>query len=401
MSNKDDSRKPLSGKSKKSKQEAKKVYFFCLLSFVFLLLLGACGKQDSPVAKPSPNRPKELDGTLILNASTLEQADEQGRLKWKVKSTQAQYSQDQKTAQVKNPDGELYQDGTLVFRIQGKFGEVQQDGKKIFLRENIIATDTRTGAVLRGDELEWLPDDDLLIVRNNLTGTHQQLDASAKEGRMFSRARRVELTGQVVATTKEPVLQLRTEHLIWEMEKDLLIGDRPIEIDRYQENNVTDKATADQGEVDLKTKIATLKQNALVTLLEPAIQVASDSLSWNLETDIVNSDRPVKVVHLQEQLIFTSDTGKLDIKQEMCYLNGNVQGFEQRRQSQLRADKATWNLATQGIEAQGNVVYRQIDPEFTVAGTKAIGKLNDQTVTVTNQGGPVVTEIIPQQGRME
>lgn len=398
MTNKEDSQKQLSRRSQKSKQEAKVFCGFCLLSFLFLLLLGACGKQNNPVAQPSPNRPKELENTLILNASTLEQADEKGRLKWKVKSTKAQYSQDQKTAQVQNPDGELYQDGILVFRIQGKSGEVQQDGKKIFLRENIIATDIKSGAVLRGDELEWLPDEDLLIVRNNLTGTHQQLDASAKEGRMFSRARRVELTGQVVATTKEPVLQLRTEHLIWEMDKQLVIGDRPIEIDRYQANTVTDRASADQGEVDLKTKIATLKQNALVMLSEPPLQVASESLSWNLENDTVNSDRPVKVVHLQEQLIFTGNTGMLDIKQEMCYLNGNVQGFEQRRQSQLRADRATWNLATQGIEAQGNVVYRQLDPEFTVAGTKAVGKLNDQTVTVTNQGGPVVTEIIPQQG---
>ena len=46
-----------------------------------------------------------------------------------------------------------------------------------------------------GNELEWLPKEDVLVVRNNLTGENKQVTASAKEARVFSRAKRMELFG--------------------------------------------------------------------------------------------------------------------------------------------------------------------------------------------------------------
>lgn len=405
MSSRHDRGKRSHFKSKKSKEKRKKINkinFFYLLPFYFSLLvgLGACGLgQNRPAAQPSAQPSQKSEGSLSVADIVLEQVDEKGQLRWKVNAKQADYTKDQKIALVTNPDGELFQDGKLVYRIQAKQGEIQQDGEKIFLKKDVTATDVQSGAVLRGEELEWRPKEDILIVRNNLTGTHKQLDASAKEGRAFTRSRRMELFGDVVATTKDPVLQLRTEHVIWEMEKELAIADRPVQIDRYNGKTITDRATASRGEVNLKTKIATLTQNARLALSDPPLDIASEAIAWNVAAETVSSEQPVNVLHRQEQLNFRGDRGKVDMKQKICYLNGNIVGVELRRQSQLASDRLTWYIPTKYIEAEGNVVYQQLDPPFNVSGTKAVGKLEDQTVVVTNNSGQVRMEIVPEEGQ--
>jgi lipopolysaccharide export system protein LptA len=98
--------------------------------------------------------------------------------------------------------GDLFQDGKVVLQVSADSGEIEEDGQKVFLKGQITATDTRNGAVLRGDELEWRPKEDLLVVRNNLKGNHPQLQATAKEGRYFTRKQQVELLGQVAAYQK-------------------------------------------------------------------------------------------------------------------------------------------------------------------------------------------------------
>ena len=85
----------------------------------------------------------------------------------------------------------MFQDGKAVYQITAKEGEIEQNGEQLFLKGNIVATYPRNNLVLRGNELEWLPKKDLLIVRNKITGTHPQVQAVAQEARVFSRTGRI------------------------------------------------------------------------------------------------------------------------------------------------------------------------------------------------------------------
>ncbi|OBQ42261.1 MAG: hypothetical protein AN484_18710, partial [Aphanizomenon flos-aquae WA102] len=61
-----------------------------------------------------------------------------------------------------------------------------------------------------------------------------------------------------------------------------------------------------------------------------------------------------------------------------------------------------WYLDKKLLEAQGNVVYRQIEPKLTFQGETAVGNLETENIVVkggTSTGGRVVTEIIPQESR--
>jgi lipopolysaccharide export system protein LptC len=342
--------------------------------------------------------PQDSESKLTFFDVTLEQADEVGRPIWKVRGKQAKYTQERQIGQVENPYGELYQDGKIVYQVQAEQADIEQDGKQLFLKGKIIATDPKSGTVLRGNELEWRPQEDLLIVRNQLNGTHKQLKAVAREARVKTRTQRIDFSGGVVANSADPPLQVRTEHLVWQIKDEKLIADRPVQIDRYKNNQITDRGKGEAAEVNLKTKIATITKNAQIELLEPPMQIASNSMSWNLNTEIVTTNAPVRVFHRAENVIVTANKGELKIPQKTVYLTGNVNGVGQKRQS-LKSKTLTWYLDKKLMEAQGDVVYKQADPPMTFTGEKAVGNIQTENIVVSggNSQNRVVTEIIPQE----
>lgn len=339
------------------------------------------------------------NSTLTLNKVTLEQANEKGEMFWKVNSKSAVYSKDKKKVNVQKPVGKLFQDGKEIYDIQAETGEVFQEGNQVFLKGKIVATDLKDGVVLRGNELEWRPKEDILVVRNNLTGDNKQVSASAKEARVFTRARRMELFGSVVANIKDPIVQLRTEHLVWFLDLQKVNSDKPTQIDRYKDKTVTDSGFADQLDVDLKTKIATLTKNAQLMPTDPPLQIESSLMSWNFPAQNVVSPGAVKVFHRVEKVTMTGDTGRGDLEKKVFYLTGNVVGIGEKRQAQLNTDRVTWYLTNQTFDAEGNVVYRQLNPVFNLTGPKASGELKNETVVVKGDGGggQVVTEIVPDE----
>lgn len=370
-------------------------FTFCLFSIV---LLSACQGESRTAKKlKQDTAATDFEGSLVFNNVTLEQADEQGRPLWKVKAARAIYTKDKKKARVENPTGDLFQDGKVVLRVSAESGEIQEDGQKVLLKGQITATDTRNGAVFRGDEVEWLPQQDLLLVRNNLKGTHPQLEATAQEGRYFTRKQQMELHGSVAAIAKDPNLQMKTERLLWQIQDQKVSGDKRIQMQRYKDKVVTERVEADKSEVNLKTKIATLQQNVQLTSVNPPVLMSSHAAVWNLNTDTVVSDKPVRIVHQKENVVLTGNQGQVDLKRKVANLSGGVQGVGSRNQATLYANQLVWEIPTQNVQASGNVIYKQVDPPFSTTGPTAVGKLQDQSIVVSGggAGGRVVTEIIP------
>jgi len=79
----------------------------------------------------------------------------------------------------------------------------------------------------------------------------------------------------------------------------------------------------------------------------------------------------------------------MDLQKEVVYLTGDVHGVGQRRQS-INAKALTWYLPSQLVEANGDVVYRQVEPN-AVLQVKSRWENQNQTIVVS--GGRVVTEI--------
>ena len=119
----------------------------------------------------------------------------------------------------------------------------------------------------------------------------------------------------------------------------------------------------------------------------------SEFIAWNLPGKTVTSERPLTAVHREKEIVFNGDRGQLDLATKIFYLTGNATSIMPQSQSDLQADKMTWYLPKEEIEAEGNVIYRQANPPLQLTGEKAFGKIENQTMVFT--GGDVVTEVIP------
>lgn len=337
----------------------------------------------------------DVDSNLVFNNITLEQVDEDGRLLWKVDAEQAIYSPDQRNADITNPEGELYQDGKAVYQIQAQKGEIRRDGNRIFMRGNVIATDIESGAVLKGDEMEWQPYEDLLIVKGNLTGTHPQIQFTAREARASNEERQIELFGAPIdaITADEPKLRFQGERLVWKLDEEMVLSDRPVQVQQFEGEQVTNQANGNAAEVNLQANTIRLMQTAILTLADPPLQLSGDAFLWNVDQQTLVSEQPITVLQREENIIMTANQGRIEYEPEVAYFTGNVRASGLDDQSLLTSDRLTWNIASQQVDAEGNVVYTQPDPPTTLRGPRAVGRLQDKTIVVS--GGRVETQIIP------
>ncbi|MTJ07628.1 MULTISPECIES: LPS export ABC transporter periplasmic protein LptC [unclassified Anabaena] len=378
-----------------------KSWVYLPLILCLSLSLFSCGNPSPTESKTDVSSPEDDETKLTFFGVALEQFDEVGRPIWKVKAKQAKYTTDKQIGEAESPEGELYQDGKVVYQIKAEKADIRQDGKQLFLQGKIIATDPSNGIVLKGNELEWRPQEDLLIVRNQLNGSHKQLQAVAQEAKVKTREQRVEFSGGVVAKSTEPQLQMRTERLMWQIKEEKLFSDRPIQIDKYENNKITGRSKGNAAEINLKTQIATLQPQAQLELIAQKMQITSNSITWNLNKEIITTNSPIRIFQSAENVTVTANQGRMQIPTNTVYLTGNVNAIGQRRQS-LKSNQITWYLDKKLLEAQGNVVYRQIEPKLTFKGETAVGNLETENIVVkggNSTGRRVVTEIIPQEGR--
>lgn len=349
--------------------------------------------NQRPLAAPESTADDTAEAGLTLKDVTLEQPDENGNLLWRVHADEVTYSPDQKVAKVTNPDGELFQDGQVIYRVKADRGEVRQDGKSIFLKDNILATGVQNKIVLKGQELEWQPELDLMTVRNQITGTHPQLKAAAQSAKIYNRENRLELDQNVVAnTTEAPFLRMEAEKLTWLIDEEQVRSDRQIKVEQLKDNQVSDRVIGQQGEVDLAEKVVQLTEDVKLELLELPLEIFSQVAIWNVEQAQVVIPAALQANQPQQKVQISASRGELNLDQQIVYLTQGVNIVE-GQQSQLQSDSVTWNLVSQQVVAEGNVNYQQSEPPVQVRGPRAVGQLDEETIVIS--GGRVVTEITP------
>jgi LPS export ABC transporter protein LptC len=371
---------------------------FLLLSLLLLVISG-CQSTSSPNKQVQTEpKPEEKDSRLTLNNATLEQSNSEGKLVWKIQVKKATYSQNNQIGKLEVIKGNLYENGQLVLHVSADTGEVNKEGEEIFLRGNITANDPRNGAIIKSEEVEWQPQNKVLMVRNNLHGNQEQVSAKAREGRYHTQAQKLELIGQVEARKREPKLQLKGEHFFWEIPQKKIKTEKPISLVRFKDQVVTDQATANRGEVDLQANQITIQDNIEYRSVEPPLAISTSRLVWNYRDRLVSSDVPSQLYHRQELVRITSNQTSVDLNSNMAYLQNGVQGINEKSDAKLYGNQVTWNIKGRLIEAVGNVAYEQVKPDkFNFTGDKAVGSLEENTLVVTgNNSERVVTEIFPE-----
>ncbi|MDE5073841.1 MAG: LPS export ABC transporter periplasmic protein LptC, partial [Trichodesmium sp. St5_bin8] len=318
-------------------------YFYFQKSSIILLILvnlfiGITGCNQENIPEKSISN-EAIESDLTLNDVTLEEASEAGEMLWRVKSKRASYVKNQELVRVTKPEGELFRDGRLAYKITALQGEVYQDGDKILLIEEIEVYDIQNKIIIRGQQLEWLTEPGIIIVRNNITGNNEQLQASAQMAKVISLEKRVEFYGQVVAMFKEPVVKIKTDQLFWEVDKKKLIANKPIKIEELKDKQVIGIAYGEESEFNLESKIATMKKNVQLLRIDPKIQISSDLMIWNMPQDLIDSPGPIRVLEQGEKVVLQANKGQGNFQKNVFVLSGDVVGIGQENQAQLNSDR--------------------------------------------------------------
>lgn len=358
-----------------------------------------CSQNGSWLDDAADNS-EQIDPGLTLRDVTLEQQDDDGQLLWKVDADEVTYSANQEVANLVNPEGELYQDGELLYRVKADKGVIQQNGQIILLQDNIVATGIQNEMVINGQNLEWQPGNNLMILSNGLTGRHPQVHAKADEARIYDAEERMELLGNVVATTVtenpevEPWIKLQGETLQWRWEAETLDSDRPMRVERFENQQVTQVLTGQRSLIELAEERATLEDDVQGQLLDMPMTMTAEKAVWQVNEQIIQAERAVRVVNEQQQITVTSQQGQFNLEEQVAIFNQDVLAIAARNDGRLTSNRLRWNLADQTILAEGNVNYQQTNPQLTIRGARAQGRIEAQTVVVDGGGG-VVTEIVP------
>ena len=370
-----------------------------VLGVAIVIGMRACQNPEFGADYIPEEQQEALEAGLALRDVTLEQQDDDGQLLWRVDADEVTYSPDQASANLERPEGELYQDGQLLYRVKANKGRVLEDGQVIILEGSIVATGIQNQMVLRGEALEWRPQEDVMIVQDGLTGNHPQVRAQANEARVYDREKRMELNGEVIAVTvvknpdTDPWLKLQGETLEWRWEAQGIASEKPIKIERFQEKSITEVLAGNRGLVELPKNQITVTDSVVMRVVDIPLSIAGDEAVWAVDEQTVEVDRSIKIVNEKEKVTTTAQQGQLDLAEQIVYLSQDVLVASNENDSRLVTDRLTWNLVDQTLLAEGAVDYRQGDPQVTVRGPRAKGRIEDQVIVV--EGGRVVTEIVP------
>lgn len=371
-----------------------------ILIGVLFYSLSAC-RNNQPVADPESDPTTEeetIEERLILENATLNQVDSEGNTLWKLEVKRVVYRQDNQNAELEAVTGELYEEGEVFLKIQANQGKIIDDGTQVNLAGEVVATDPRNGATLNTEKVEWSPENRLLLIPQPLSGQHPRFNVTANRGKYYTDQEELELIGNVEGISEDPPLQLQGDQLNWLISQEVVRSQQPLQVDRYDPatETISDRVTANSGEVKLGEKIVFLEDNVEFKSSDPPLQAASNAITWDIDKKVITSSQPIQVVQTEDNLTLTGNQGRIDLNREVAQFQGGVKGVSQGNQATLFANRLRWNLPTQEMEAEGNVIYQQSDPPLTTKGEKASGILSQENIVVQgSQEQRVTTEIVP------
>ena len=366
------------------------------LLFLCFLLFSCQANNQALEETDNSELKREIEQGLILFNSTLEQSNAQGKILWRLKTEKATYSPDKQTAKLENLTANLFNNDILILQISADKGELRKDGQEIYIQDNIIAVDPRNKAEFRGEEMVWLPEENIMTItgKSGFKANHAKLTVRSVKAKYNTENQILELDKDIIATTNNPSLQLKTQHLYWQIEKEKVIGNEKLDLIRYEDKIVTDRLKTDKIEVDLNTKIALINGNIEYQSFQPLLQAATNKVIWYYAKREMESPQAITLVQSQEGTTITANRGKFNLTANQVDLQGGIYGKTEKNQAQIYADKLNLDLDTQNINAYGNVNYQQLEPDLNVTGKTARGNLKNKNIIVEGNTNNQVETVI-------
>lgn len=367
-----------------------------IIPIITILLITGCQNQNQSLNDNAEDTNREVQEGIVLTDATIEQSNNDGENFWRLRVGKVTYSEDNRIAMVEDITANLLQNGEIVLKISAEKGEVIDNGQEINLVGKIVAFDTRNEMEVTAEKLNWKPEQNYFTLEENIEVNHEQIRLVTKQAEYNTATQLLQLNQDIIANTLEPQLNITAESIAWQIEQGMISTDQPFKVTRYENEQVTDTLTGTIAEMDLNNDILMVEDNIEYQSLNPPLQGVSNRMRWDYNLRIIESDTMIRIAQVEEQIMMTANGGKIDLDENKVYLSNRIFGEAETDEARLYADNVVWDLTNQNIDAQGNVVYQQINPVVNFRGDRAQGRLQDKQVVVTgSNNNNVVTTIYP------
>ncbi len=394
-----------------------------------LLLLGSlvgCGWVENWIGDEPPPEP-EITGAVRLQNLTLRQTDEQGQILWLLQADGARYrDDDRQQIEIENLRGDLRRDGQTLYTLAAKAVTVRQRNGQLWIEGRTTVTDVAAKGTIVADQFLWQGDRALLQAEKNLQLRYPQATITAQRLEADGQRRELRALKAVQVTSNAPEvedLRLSTEVLVWQQEQERLIagmGTPGVTV----VSTAGDRLRAQEAEWSIAEQRVTLRQAVQLEWQDPNLIAWGDVIQWLLDRQEIVSEAPLRVQYPPQGISGQAQRGILFLVEnralfENARLQSQPQGVqlqaqrltwrisqqqvEARGQVEIRRANATlrtaqllWRIPEQEVEAQGGVFYDQVTPRIQVQGQRAKGWLDRQEVIVS--GG--VRSQVPVQLRL-
>ncbi|MCI3281250.1 LPS export ABC transporter periplasmic protein LptC [Synechococcus sp. PCC 6717] len=392
-----------------------------LLRLVLLGSLAGCGWVDAWIGdEPTPE--PEVTGAVRLQNLTLQQTDDQGQILWLLQADGARYSDGGlQQIEIDNLRGDLRVAGKPTYTLEAKAVKVRQRNDQLWIEGRTTVTDVAARGTIVADQFVWRGDRALLQAQKNLQIRYPQVAITAQRLEADSQRQELRALRAVQVTSSLPEaqdLRLSTDVLVWQQEQERLLAGVGGAGGVTVVGVAGDRLRAQEAEWSIPQQQVALRRSVQVDLQEPRLLARGELIQWRIDRQQIISDAPLTVEYPSQGItgqarrgvLFLDDNRAIfenarlqsqpqaaqlraqrltwRIPQQQVEASGHVE--IQRPNATLRTAQLVWRMPQQEVEAQGGVFYHQANPRIQVRGQQAKGWLDRQEVIVT---GRVQTQV--------
>jgi len=392
-----------------------------LLRLVLLGSLAGCGWVDAWIGdEPTPE--PEVTGAVRLQNLTLQQTDDQGQILWLLQADGARYSDGGlQQIEIDNLRGDLRVAGKPTYTLEAKAVKVRQRNDQLWIEGRTTVTDVAARGTIVADQFVWRGDRALLQAQKNLQIRYPQVAITAQRLEADSQRQELRALKAVQVTSSLPEaqdLRLSTDVLVWQQEQERLLAGVGGAGGVTVVGVAGDRLRAQEAEWSIPQQQVALRRSVQVDLQEPRLLARGELIQWRIDRQQIISDAPLTVEYPSQGItdqarrgvLFLDDNRAIfenarlqsqlqaaqlraqrltwRIPQQQVEASGHVE--IQRPNATLRTAQLVWRMPQQEVEAQGGVFYHQANPRIQVRGQQAKGWLDRQEVIVT---GRVQTQV--------
>lgn len=376
---------------------------------VILILRTFVGRENLATVEPG----EKVDAELTLQTVTLEQPDEDGTLLWRLQAESVSYSPDSQRAQLAGLEGEFFQAGETIYTVTADEGEVQQNGKTLYLRGNLVANGKRNELTLEGERLKWQPNQDLLVMGafegadfladaadfevDNDEGAEEASaeeasaeEASAEEGNTEEDSPlggRDDLPAGVVLKT--PLVFRTLEELLAEGDTVEKLSAEAVKQSPVTGFNPQMEAIAQVISVSNEgNEVQLIGGVAAKSKATPWVTFESDRLDWFTERDVIEANGPIKVEQYDGESYQTvtdrvvGATAEIQLADNLVTLDDAMQLESFTQPLKVVSETAVWNIDAQTVVLDKPVDIEQPARKITASANSANLDLAEQLVVL-------------------